>query len=91
MLDFLIMGLIHVLYFELLFGNYMKKNCFWTLVFVLGLPSAAVSQLGALEGEWPTYGGDLGHTRYSGLDQIDSSNFSELEIAWTFDAANFFV
>ena len=67
----------------------MKKNCFWTLAFVLGLPSAAVSQLGAPEGEWPTYGGDLGHTRYSGLDQIDSSNFSELEIAWTFDAANF--
>ena len=67
----------------------MKKNCFWTLMFALGFPSAAVSQLGAPEGEWPTYGGDLGHTRYSGLDQIDSSNFSELEIAWTFDAANF--
>ena len=67
----------------------MKKNSFCTLMFVFLLPSAAVSQLGAPEGEWPTYGGDLGHTRYSGLDQIDSSNFSELDIAWIFDAANF--
>ena len=67
----------------------MKKNSFCALMFVFLLPSAAVSQLGAPEGEWPTYGGDLGHTRYSGLDQIDSSNFSELDIAWTFDAANF--
>ena len=53
------------------------------------LPSVALCQLGAPGGEWPTYGGDLGHTRYSALDQINSSNFSELEVAWTFDAANF--
>ena len=25
-------------------------------------------------GEWPTYGGDLGATKYSRLDQIDTSN-----------------
>ena len=39
---------------------------------------------GAPDGEWRTYGGDLGHTRYAPLDQIDASNFNRLEIAWRF-------
>ena len=41
-------------------------------------------QSGAKNGEWPTYGGDLGHTRYAPLDQIAAGNFSTLEIAWRF-------
>ncbi|HYL39091.1 MAG TPA: pyrroloquinoline quinone-dependent dehydrogenase [Bryobacteraceae bacterium] len=44
----------------------------------------AAAQSGAKNGEWPAYGGDLGHTRYSPLDQINASNFSKLEIAWRF-------
>ena len=67
----------------------MSNNYFITVMSAFLLPSVALCQLGATGGEWPTYGGDLGHTRYSALDQIDSSNFSELEVAWTFDAANF--
>ena len=67
----------------------MSNNYFLTIMSAFLLPSVALCQLGAPGGEWPTYGGDLGHTRYSALDQIDSSNFSELEVAWTFDAANF--
>ena len=39
-------------------------------------------------GEWPSYGGDSGHTRYSPLDQIDASNFSDLEVAWRFKTDN---
>ncbi len=39
-------------------------------------------------GEWPTYGGDLGHTRYAPFDQIDATNFAALEIAWRFSVAN---
>ena len=35
-------------------------------------------------GEWPSYGGDNGHTRYAPLDQIDASNFGSLEVAWRF-------
>jgi quinoprotein glucose dehydrogenase len=35
-------------------------------------------------GEWPTYGGDLANTHYSPLDQINASNFSQLEVAWRF-------
>ena len=50
--------------------------------------SSAFAQYGALDGQWPTYGGDLGHTRYSALDQIDASNFSDLEVAWRFKTDN---
>lgn len=46
------------------------------------------AQSGAKNGEWPTYGGDLGNTRYSPLSQIDASNFYKLQIAWRFDTAN---
>src|SRR5262249_8681227 len=45
-------------------------------------------QTGAKNGEWQTYGGDLGHTRYAPLDQINASNFNKLEIAWRFKTDN---
>ncbi len=48
----------------------------------------AAAQYGAPGGEWPTYGGDLGHTRYSALAGIDASNFAELEVAWRFKTDN---
>ena len=46
------------------------------------MSSPAAAQHGAPDGEWPSYGGDLGGTKYSGLDQIDATNFDDLEIAW---------
>ncbi len=49
---------------------------------VSGLP--ALAQQGAKNGEWRSYGGDLGNTRYSPLDQIDATNFNKLEVAWRF-------
>ncbi|HEU4618742.1 MAG TPA: PQQ-binding-like beta-propeller repeat protein, partial [Gammaproteobacteria bacterium] len=49
---------------------------------------AALAQTGTRNGEWPTYGGDLGHTRYAPLDQIDAGNFGSLEVAWRFSTAN---
>ena len=52
------------------------------------LATSSFGQHGAPDGQWPTYGGDLGHSRYSGLDQIDGSNFSDLEIAWRFKTDN---
>ena len=42
------------------------------------------AQSGAANGEWRTYGGDLGHTRYAPLAQINASNFQTLEVAWRF-------
>jgi quinoprotein glucose dehydrogenase len=44
----------------------------------------AVAQSGAKDGEWHSYGGDLGNTHYSPLDQINADNFSSLEVAWRF-------
>ncbi|MDE3196211.1 MAG: PQQ-binding-like beta-propeller repeat protein [Acidobacteriota bacterium] len=44
----------------------------------------AFPQRGAQNGEWRTYGGDLGNTRYSPLDQIGGANFNNLEVAWRF-------
>ena len=41
-------------------------------------------QSGARNGEWTTYGADLGNTRYAPLDQINAGNFSKLEVAWRF-------
>ncbi|HZP60227.1 MAG TPA: pyrroloquinoline quinone-dependent dehydrogenase [Opitutaceae bacterium] len=46
------------------------------------------AQSGAKNGEWRTYGGDLGNTRYSPLDQINASNFDKLQIAWRFNTAS---
>src|SRR5271166_4155272 len=42
------------------------------------------AQSGAKNGEWTTYAGDLGSTRYSPLDQVNAANFNKLEVAWRF-------
>ena len=50
---------------------------------VVGLCAAPVAaQHGAADGEWRSYGGDTGSTKYSPLDQVTEDNFEELEIAW---------
>jgi quinoprotein glucose dehydrogenase len=51
-------------------------------------PSLALAQYGATNGEWRTYAGDLGGTKYSPLDQIDGTNFSTLELAWRWASAD---
>ena len=52
----------------------------------IAIASAAslLAQAGAKSGEWRSYGGDIGHTRYSPLDQINAGNFNKLEVAWRF-------
>ncbi len=55
----------------------------------MAIPAAAFAQNGADGGEWRVYGGGPGHTRYSGLDQIDASNIADLEIAWRWNARNY--
>src|SRR4029453_972091 len=39
-------------------------------------------------GEWPSYNGDIRGTRYSPLDQINTTNFTKLEIAWRLKTDN---
>src|SRR5215471_15823389 len=48
----------------------------------------APAQSGAKNGEWTSYGADLGSTRYSPLDQINAGNFNQLEVAWRFKTDN---
>ncbi len=50
--------------------------------------STGSAQTGAVDGEWHTYGGDLGSTRYAPLDQIDGDNFDDLEEVWRFKTSN---
>ena len=56
---------------------------------VIGLPIAVSAQetgqwqtYGTENGEWRSYSGNIAGQKYSPLDQIDGSNFSDLEIAW---------
>ncbi len=58
------------------------------LLLTLVLPAAGLAQYGATNGEWRSYGGDLGSTKYSPLDQIDASNFSDLQVAWRWESVD---
>ena len=44
--------------------------------------STTAAILGAQDGNWQAYGGDIGNTKYSPLADIDASNVADLEIAW---------
>lgn len=52
--------------------------------------SLAVAQAPAAgkDMNWPTYNADLAGSRYRPLDQINASNFSNLEVAWRFKTDN---
>jgi glucose dehydrogenase len=39
--------------------------------------------------EWTTLGNDFAHTRSTAATQITAENFSDLEVAWTWDGASF--
>jgi quinoprotein glucose dehydrogenase len=46
------------------------------------IPLEAYGQYHAKVTEWPTYAADLAGTRYRPFDQINASNFNDLEVAW---------
>jgi quinoprotein glucose dehydrogenase len=46
------------------------------------------SQPSTAKGDWPSDLGDVEGTRYSPLDQINASNFSQLTVAWRFKTDN---
>jgi quinoprotein glucose dehydrogenase len=62
----------------------LAVSCFAAWIFA----SSTLAQTGTQAGEWRTYGGDLGHSRYAPLEQIDASNFGSLEVAWRFGTDN---
>ncbi|MFK7830181.1 MAG: PQQ-binding-like beta-propeller repeat protein [Congregibacter sp.] len=51
-----------------------------SLAFAISL--CAGTAQAAENGDWPHFGGDLGDTKYSALDQIDASNIKRLKVAW---------
>ena len=61
-------------------------------VLVPGMEKAAAAPARAAydtaDGQWRTYGGNLGSWRYSALDQINAENFGKLKPAWTFRTDN---
>ena len=54
------------------------------IALLFSAPAPLVGQSGATKGEWRSYAGDTGSTRYSPLDQITAANFNTLEVAWRF-------
>ena len=50
--------------------------------------SAQWQEYGTGNGEWRSYAGDIAGTKYSPLDQIDASNFSDLEVAWAWTSVD---
>src|SRR5260370_17390861 len=46
-----------------------------------GQPSTA-------KGDWPYYTADTRGSRYSPLDQVNATNFNQLEVAWRFKTDN---
>jgi quinoprotein glucose dehydrogenase len=66
----------------------MRRKLF--AIAVVALPLAVGAQgrdpvsEGTRNGQWPSYNGDVRGSRYSPLDQIDATNFNDLEVAWRF-------
>lgn len=62
----------------------MKRHLISLVLATMLAALPVAGQSGTKNGDWRTYGGDLGHTRYAPLDQITADNFSKLEVAWRF-------
>ena len=58
-----------------------------SLTIALSGPQSA-TQPSTKNGDWPYYTADVKGTKYSPLDQINASNFKDLEVAWRFKTDN---
>ena len=65
------------------------SQIFAPMVMLVFLGGSGLSMAQLSPNEWVTLGGDFAHTRYSPADEIDASNFSELEVAWEWNGASF--
>ena len=62
---------------------------FLALATVLAWASAGIwNQSACKDDDWQTYSGDLENTSYRPFDQINASNFDQLEVAWRFKTDN---
>ncbi|MBM62943.1 MAG: hypothetical protein CL484_08350, partial [Acidobacteria bacterium] len=60
-----------------------------TLALALVVTAVAAQEPGTEDGEWRYQSADAGGTRFSPVDQINASNFNDLEVAWVFRGDNF--
>ena len=77
-------------------GSKSVQHLFPVLSMICGLallalpaPGQTGRQPSTKNGEWTYWGGDLKGTRYSPADQINASNFNQLEVAWRLKTDNF--
>ena len=78
-----------------MFDHWLSKGLITVALGVLlaaPVPGAAQhvnDRPGTESGEWRYIGGDAGHTRSTLLNQIDASNFSDLQVEWIWSHASF--
>ena len=72
-------------------GSKLRPIAATLLVLVSTSAGMCAESIGTENGQWSHYGGDLASSRYSPLDQIDATNFSDLEIAWRWPLTDAFV
>ncbi len=65
------------------------KSTLRAAVFLAVAAALAMQTLAAQHPEWRHWGADAASSRYSPLDQIDASNFEQLEVAWIWRADNY--
>jgi quinoprotein glucose dehydrogenase len=69
-------------------GSLSRTRPALVVIALIAITAVVSGQSGTKNGEWTTYGGDLGNTKYAPLDQVTAANFSSLEIAWRFKVDN---
>lgn len=60
----------------------------FVLCFAFRPTSYGQSERDTTRGQWPTYGGDLGSSKYSPLDQITRENVKDLAVAWVWNSSD---
>ncbi len=71
-------------------GKWLPAVSFGALLLVsgtyVGTQSAQARQQSESPTEWSSYGGGPDGIRYSSLNQINRSNVTQLQVAWTYDS-----
>ena len=75
--------------FQLFHSQTLIRGLGFTILLLLTATASAQRLTGTENGEWRYLGGDAGNTRSSPLDQINASNFADLEQAWIWRSDNF--
>ena len=69
-----------------------KLRPWWVGVMVVLVALSAAANLGAqgddATSSWQNFGNDGGNSKYAPLDEIDRTNFDQLEIAWRWESVS---